>query len=285
MAAFIFPGQGTQSKGMGAKLFDSVAEFSELEPQIDDLLGYSLRRVCLEDPGGILRQTEFTQPCLYTINALEFYRHRAEGVTCEAAAGHSLGEYNALLAAGAFDFLTGLQLVQKRGELMSQVRRGGMAAIIGLDPQRIDETLRAEGFSNLDSANFNTPEQIVVSGDADELRRALPAFEAAGAQVCVPLKVSAAFHSRMMSDAAAELEEYLSGFRFSELEIPVISNVTAEPYPSGDADTAVRAALVRQIRSPVHWYQSIRRLREMGISDFVEAGPGKVLTEMLGAIR
>lgn len=285
MVAFIFPGQGSQSKGMGAGLFDSVAEFAELEPRIDELLGYSLRRVCLEDPGGILHQTEFTQPCLYTINALEFYRHRAAGESCEAAAGHSLGEYNALLAAGAFDFLTGLQLVQKRGELMSQARRGGMAAIIGLNPQDIDETIRSEGFSNLDTANFNTPEQIVVSGDADELQRALPAFEAAGAQACIPLNVSAAFHSRMMREAATEFDEYLGGFHFSELAIPVISNVTAEPYPSADYDKTVRSALVHQIRSPVHWYQSIHRLRAMGISEFAEVGPGKVLSNMLGAIR
>jgi malonyl CoA-acyl carrier protein transacylase len=284
MIAFIFPGQGSQKKGMGADLFDSVAEFAELEPQIDEILGYSLRRVCLVDPGGILRQTEFTQPCLYTVNALHFFARRAAGERCDIVAGHSLGEYNALHAANAFDFLTGLQLVQKRGALMANARAGGMAAVIGLEAGKIAETIAAEGFGDLDLANFNTPEQTVVSGDVDELNRALPAFEAAGARACIKLPVSAAFHSRMMADAAEVFGDYLAGFTFSDPETPVISNVTAEAYPTGDPQKAVRRGLVDQICSAVRWRQSVRHMRAVGVSDFVEIGPGSVLTRMTAEI-
>ncbi|MCP4363201.1 MAG: ACP S-malonyltransferase, partial [Chloroflexi bacterium] len=210
MNVYIFPGQGSQEQGMGQGLFDEVAEFTIWEPEIDALLGYSIRQLCLDDPEQRLKQTQYTQPALYMVNALHYLKKRAEGTTPDYVAGHSLGEYNALLVAGAFDFMTGLRLVQKRGKLMAQAKAGSMAAIIGLTPEQIGEALQANGLTGIDMANYNAPSQIVISGSAAEVDQAEAVLNQAGARLVIPLPVSAAFHSRLMEPAAKEFAEFLS---------------------------------------------------------------------------
>jgi malonyl CoA-acyl carrier protein transacylase len=286
MKSYMFPGQGSQRRGMGEELFSCVPQYAANEPQIDALLGYSLRQLCLEDPQNRLNDTRYTQPSLYVINALHYYRLLAAGERAPAfLAGHSLGEYNALLAAGAFDFLTGLRIVQRRAELMAEARNGGMAAIIGLPPQRIAQVLADGQLTGLDVANYNSALQTVVSGPLEEIKRAGGLFEAAGAQMYVPLPVSAAFHSRYMRTAAAAFDQFLGSFTFASPRVPVIANVTAQPYPTDDPAQTIRTMLVAQITRPVRWTDTIGYLSSQGVADFVEVGPGKVLTNLLRQCR
>lgn len=285
MLALIFPGQGSQRRGMGAELFDSVEEYRTLESDVDDLLGYSLRRLCIEDPEGRLRQTQFTQPALYVVNALHFYAARAEGTRCDFLAGHSLGEYNALLAAEVFDFMTGLRIVRKRGELMAEARNGSMAAVVGLGALDVMRVLRDSSLSGLDVANYNSPLQTIVSGPAGDIAAARVIFEEAGADPYVNLPVSAAFHSRYMEEAALRFSGFLEGFTFSAPAVPVVANISALPYPRTGADQAVRSALVKQITHPVLWSQTIRYLLDRKVDRFVETGPGQVLTNLVKQIR
>ena len=285
MIAFVFPGQGSQKRGMGQGLFDEVREYAAVEKEVDAILGYSMRKLCLEDPDNRLKETQFTQPSLYVVNALHYYKAIAEGTRPAYLAGHSLGEYNALLAAGAFDFLTGLRLVQKRGELMSQAKNGGMGAVIGLNAAAISKVIADNGLSSIDVANFNTPSQTVVSGPVEDIKRAGPIFEKGGAQMYIPLQVSAAFHSRYMADAAKAFADFLAPMSFSAPRIPVIANVTAQPYPAGNASDAVKSMLVKQITSSVRWTESVRFLIGQGVTQFSEMGPGNVLTRMVQQIQ
>lgn len=284
MIAFVFPGQGSQKKGMGQGLFDEVADYAAIEPDVDALLGYSLRQLCLEDPEDRLKDTRYTQPALYVVNALHTRKALDDGARPKWLAGHSLGEYNALLAAGAFDFLTGLRLVQKRGELMAQARGGGMAAVIGLGADAIAGTLADNGLDAIDVANFNSPSQTVISGPVDDIQRAGPLLQAAGARMCMPLPVSAAFHSRYMADAAREFEAFLAPIPFAALRTPVVANVTAQPYLAEGGDAA-KALLVGQITGSVRWVDSVRFLLGQGVDRFDEMGPGNVLGRLVQQIR
>jgi trans-AT polyketide synthase/acyltransferase/oxidoreductase domain-containing protein len=265
---------------MGAELFDTVPEFRAVEAQVDAVLGYSLRRLCLDDPERQLSNTRFTQPALFVVNALHYYRAIAEGARPLACAGHSLGEYNALLAAGAFDLLTGLRIVQRRAALMAEASGGGMGAVIGLAPERIAAVLSSEGLDGIDVANFNSANQTVISGPLDQLRRAGVPLQAAGAAAVVQLPVSAAFHSRYMAAAASSLGDFLEQVDFQPLTLPVIANVTAEPIPDGATAASVRALLVRQMREPVQWSRTMRYLRGLGSFEWRELGPGNVLTRL-----
>lgn len=285
MIAFVFPGQGSQKRGMGQGLFDEVQEYVAIEREVDRLLGYSMRDLCLQDPDNRLKETQFTQPSLYVVNALHYYKEVRQGQRPAFLAGHSLGEYDALLAAGAFDFLTGLKLVQKRGELMAKARNGGMLAVIGLQADVIRKVLVDNGLASVDVANFNTPLQTVVSGPVDDVKRAGPYFEKAGARMCVPLQVSAAFHSRYMSSAAREFAEFLAGFRFNSPTLPVVANATALPYPSGASSEAIKELLIKQIDHSVQWTQSVLYLLAQGVTRFVEAGPGVALTRMIQQVQ
>jgi len=285
MLVFVFPGQGSQRRGMGEGLFDEVKEFRERESEIDKFLGYSIRALCLSDPGNRLKETLYTQPSLYIVNALHYYEAIAKGERPSFLAGHSVGEFNALLAAGAFDLMTGLRLVQKRAELMAKVRDGMMAAVVGLSAERIAEIIKDGRFDRLDIANYNAPSQTVISGPLEDIKGIGPAFEAAGVQMYLPLPVSAAFHSRYMTESAAAFSAFLTSFSFGQLKIPVISNVTARPYPTGDPANTIRASLVEQITHPVQWIQSIRYLISIGATEFKELGPGNVLTKIIRQIQ
>jgi malonyl CoA-acyl carrier protein transacylase len=285
MIAYVFPGQGSQKRGMGQGLFDEVREYTSVERDVDAMLGYSMRKLCLEDPENQLKETQFTQPCLYVVNALHYYKAVREGGRPEYLAGHSLGEYNALLAAGVFDFLTGLRLVQKRGELMAQAKNGGMGAVIGLDAPTCDRVLNESGLTSIDIANFNSPLQTVISGPLEDIRRAGPFFEKAGAQMYIPLQVSAAFHSRYMEDAAKAFAEFLAPMTFSAPRIPVVANATAQPYRTEGASESVKTLLARQITHSVQWTQTVRYLLSQGVTQFSEMGPGNVLTRMVQQIH
>lgn len=285
MRAFVFPGQGSQKKGMGERLFDEVYEFMSREREIDALLGYSVREVCLQDPAGILRDTRYTQPCLFVVNALHYYRAVADGVRANVVAGHSLGEFNALLAAGVFDLLTGLQLVKRRGEIMSEAKGGAMAAVIGLPADEVSRVLRDEGLFGVDVANYNAPTQTVIAGPASELDRAESAFEDAGAHMFVPLPVSGAFHSRHVRQAAHAFGELIADVPLAAPRLRVISNVTGEPYPMNDGGDAIKDLLVKQMTCPVQWEKSVRYLLGLGVTQCVEVGPGNVLTKLIDQTR
>jgi malonyl CoA-acyl carrier protein transacylase len=285
MIAFVFPGQGSQKRGMGQGLFDEATQYAEVEKDVDTILGYSLRKLCLEDADNRLKETQFTQPCLYVVNALHYYKAVSQGAHPAYLAGHSLGEYNALLAAGVFDFLTGLRLVQKRGELMSRAKNGGMGAVIGLGAGMVAKVIQENGLASIDVANFNTSSQTVVSGPIEDIKRAGPLFEKAGARLYMPLQVSAAFHSRYMADAAKAFADFLDPMSFAAPKIPVIANVTAQPYPTDNSSESVKSLLARQITSSVRWNQSIRFIISRGVTQFSEMGPGNVLTRMTQEIQ
>jgi trans-AT polyketide synthase/acyltransferase/oxidoreductase domain-containing protein len=279
MPTFVFPGQGSQQKGMGKDLF---ARYPDVLAVADRVLGYSVSGLCLDDPKGLLNDTQFTQPALYVVNALTYF-HTLESnrKRPDYLAGHSLGEYNALLAAEVVDFETGLRLVQKRGELMARVKGGGMAAIVGLSEGEIERILAENSFTGIDLANRNTPSQFVISGLVDEIQRAKPIFESAGAKLVLPLRVSAPFHSRHMADARNEFSDFLSSVRLSPPKIPVISNVQARAYP----ENGIHDILADQITSSVRWTETIQYLIALGETDFAELGPGSVLTGLIKKIQ
>ena len=278
MTAFLFPGQGSQSKGMGAGLFE---EFAALTAIADKVLGYSIEQLCVEDPDRNLGRTQFTQPALYVVEALTYLkRMQGSGARPDYLAGHSLGEYVALFAAGAFDFETGLRLVRRRGELMSRAPAGGMAAVIGLTVDEVRDVLSRDGLSRIDVANHNAPRQVVVAGPRADISVARSAFERAGAQRYVPLNVSGAFHSRLMRATQEELTPDLERVDFRALEVPVVANVSARPYRPGET----AATLAAQITSRVCWNDTIRYLLAVGVTSFEEIGPGAVLAQLVAKI-
>ncbi|SOB83276.1 ACP S-malonyltransferase [Streptomyces sp. 1331.2] len=275
---WVFPGQGAQRIGMGAEVLD---RYPELLRQADEILGYRLREVCLEGAEPGLKDTRSVQPALFVVNALSWLAMREEHPAPDYLAGHSLGEYDALFAAGCFDFATGVRLVQRRGELMGRAGGGGMTAVVGVEPDRLAELLAGAGIDDVDLANRNSAEQVVLAGPLDSLRRAAEAVRAAGSGRCVPLQVSAPFHSRYMGGAAEEFGAFLAGIPIADPRIPVIANVTALPYGAG----AVKELLARQVAAPVRWWESMSHLLDRGVTELVEVGPGRVLTDLWKAAR
>lgn len=277
--AVMFPGQGAQKKGMGRDLFSL---YPELVRRADEILGYSIERLCLEDPDKQLDLTQYTQPALYVVGALGHMQRSAQDPRIAEARcylGHSLGEYNALLAAGVFDFEIGLRLVVRRGQLMAEAGGGAMAAVVRVDVERIRQVLAEQGLDEIDLANYNTPSQTVISGPAETTAKAVEALGAAGI-LAVPLKVSAAFHSRYMRDAQERFGAFLRDFEFAAPRRPVIANATAAPY----ATHAIRETLAAQIASPVRWTDSVRQVQAGGDVEFVEIG-SNILTKMVSEIR
>lgn len=276
MKTVLFPGQGAQYKGMGQKLFKIYPKMTQTA---EEILGYSLEELCTTDPENQLNSTEYTQPAIYVVNALTYYHQHESDEPADYFMGHSLGEYNALLAAEAFDFATGLKLVQKRGELMSQASGGGMAAILGLKAEELKDLLSEHKMTEIDIANYNTPTQIVISGktaDIQKIEKILPQKDIR----CISLPVSAAFHSRYMQNAEKKFREYLNHFTFSRLKKPVISNATGRPYPNKE----IVQLLSKQITSSVLWVESVHYLMGLGEPIFVEIG-SSILTKMVEEIR
>ncbi|WP_433663084.1 ACP S-malonyltransferase [Nocardia sp. CA-128927] len=277
MPVFVFPGQGSQFPGMGKELFD---EFPDLMREADAVLGYSVRDVCMEPGGARLAQTRYAQPAIYTVNVLTYLRfQRQSALRPSYLLGHSLGEYCALFAAGAFDFTTGLELVARRGELMAEADGGAMAAVVGLTAEQV-EAAAAGRPDGIWLANLNTPDQVVISGSTEQIRSARDHFLAAGATRYVVLPVSGAFHSPLMAAAQARFEEVLVAAPIRDLRIPVVANLTGELH----ADAGLRNSLAAQISAPVRWADSIRLLLHRGETRFIETGARRVLTPMIEKI-
>ena len=278
MKVYMFPGQGSQVKGMGVGLFSL---FPELVASADNILGYSIQTLCEEDPQKVLNLTQFTQPALYVVNAFMYLKKlQEEPALPQYVVGHSLGEYNALFAAGVIDFESGLRLVKRRGELMGQALDGAMAAVLNCESSRIVSILRDNQLNSIDVANYNSPKQTVLSGPTDAIRDAAAYFENDGA-LYIPLKVSAAFHSRYMQPAGEHFAEMLNQTQFSKPKIPVIANVNARPYLADE----MQANLKKQISHSVQWVDSIRYLMGQGVSQFEEIGPGNVLAKLVTNIQ
>ncbi|NVD98023.1 ACP S-malonyltransferase [Massilia sp. BJB1822] len=278
MKAVIFPGQGAQFKGMGKDVFPL---YPDLVRRASEILGYSLEELCLSDSQNQLSRTRYTQPALFVVNALNYYRHQAQhgGAAPDFFAGHSLGEYNALLAAGAFSFETGLRLVKKRGELMGAARDGAMAAVLGASASEVQAILDKHQLDQIDIANYNSPTQIVIAGSKDAIAAAEPIFASQNLRY-VTLNVSAAFHSRYMQPAQAEFARFLSEFSFTAPTVPVIANASGRPY---EADR-IAETLAAQIAGPVRWVDSVRYLMGREVDEFQEIGAA-VLSKMVLEIR
>ena len=279
MTTLLFPGQGSQEPGMGEGLFEKFPQYVE---EVDQILGYSIEELCKGEDER-LNQTCFTQPALYVVSCLAFLDWKLDsGNIASYAAGHSVGEYAALFASGRISFSDGLKMVHKRGELMQKQTGGGMAAVLGLDFDAVKSVLAQHPqLSGVDLANINAPEQIVISGKKEDIDLAKEIFEESGARRYVVLNVSGAFHSRYMEEPAEEFRSFISNVQIKEGDFPVISNVTAKPY---GADQCCEL-LVKQIFSPVQWVESILYLRSLNEMEFLELGPGKVLTGLLRRIR
>ena len=281
--AFLFPGQGSQSVGMGYELYEQYEEARARFEVANEMLGdvdlltlmFGLES-SITDPEEMLKQTEITQPALYTHSMAIMAVLDAEGVQPDMAAGHSLGEYSALAAVGALSFEDGLRVVRRRGELMSEAgdrRPGTMAAVLGADIAHIEsvcEEISTEGEGVVQLANYNAPGQIVISGDVDAVERATGAIDGRA----MPLPVSGAFHSPLMEYAREGLAEVLNTVTLQRPRCPVYPNVTAEPTTDPDE---IRQRLTEQLRSPVRWAPTLRRMHEDGATRFVEVGTGQVL--------
>ncbi|MEU5397688.1 ACP S-malonyltransferase [Streptomyces sp. NPDC005963] len=273
MRALLFAGQGSQRRGMGAEVFDAFPEHCALA---DDILGYSIRDLCLHDEGGRLRQTRYAQPALFTVHALTHLAQRADRPEPDVVAGHSLGELNALVVAGVLDFATGLRLVAERARLMGEADGGAMAAVIGLGVTDVARVLAAAGRDDVEIANDNSPTQVVISGTPVGVSTITGLLTAGDPTIrCVPLPVSAAFHSPDMAPAAERFAALLARVPLAPPRLPVIANVTARPYPAGEP---MAALLGRQIRSRVRWAESMDHLLESGVDEIWEIGRGRTLT-------
>jgi [acyl-carrier-protein] S-malonyltransferase len=292
--AWIFPGQGSQVVGMGRDLYEQSPAAREVFEQADAALDIPLTRLCFEGPEAALTATENAQPALLTMStallrALE-ERHGEPLPAPSAVAGHSLGEYSALVAGGALDFTTAVCLVRRRGELMAEAHEGSMAAVIGLNEDVLDQVCREVSASLSTSsdtesmvvvANYNAPDQLVISGSSLAVEQAGQLARARGAKRVLPLKVSAAFHSPLMIHAAEGMARAIEAVVVRDLHVPLIANVTAEPLlTAGD----VRREVVAQVVAPVRWIASVQRLANDGVAAFLELGPGKVLCGLIRRI-
>jgi [acyl-carrier-protein] S-malonyltransferase len=284
--AFVFPGQGSQVVGMGQSLAEKHPNVKAVFENADKKLNVNLSKLIFEGPQEELTFTYNAQPALLTtsIAVLEYFRQF--GIEADYVAGHSLGEYTALVAAGALTFEEGVYLVRKRGEFMESAvpnGEGTMAAVLGLDRDRLAEVTNSvteEGFS-VQLANLNCPGQIVISGTTKGVELAGAKAKEAGAKRVLPLVVSGPFHSSLMKPAAGQLKEELDQIDMKDATIPVIANVTAEPI---SAATEIKEKLIEQLYSPVLWEDSVAKMLELGVDTFIEIGPGKVLSGLVKKI-
>jgi [acyl-carrier-protein] S-malonyltransferase len=282
--AFIFPGQGSQYVGMGKDLSEGSTAARALFEKADEILGFPISTICFEGPEEELKQTKNTQPAIF-LHSIVLFR-LLQTTQFEMTAGHSLGEYSALVAAGALTFEDGLNLVRQRGSFMQNAgaeNPGTMAALVGLERKVVNEVCRdASAAGIVQAANFNSPGQIVISGSITGVRTAMDLAKTRGAKIVKELPVSGAFHSPLMDSARAELQSALDNVDIRDAAVPVYTNVTARPTSSAKE---IRRLLVEQIMNPVHWEESVEQMIADGATTFVEIGPGKVLQGLVKRIR
>ncbi len=284
--AFIFPGQASQYAGMGKELAEKYPEARAVFDEADKALGFSISQMCFSGSEEDLKQTANTQPAILACSVAVQRVLAEKGVTPDFVAGHSLGEYSALVAAGALKFSDAVQLVRKRGTYMQEAvpaGQGAMAAIMGLSPAVVtDACKRAAEAEVCSPANLNSPEQTVISGHAGAVKRAVEMASQQGAKRAVILAVSAPFHCALMMPAQEHLEKDLRKTEFSNLQVSLVTNVDADTIAKGDE---AREALIRQVTMPVRWEDSMRLLIDEGVNIFVEVGPGRVLVGLLRQIE
>ena len=275
--AFVFPGQGAQTIGMGKEFFDNYDVAKRLFKEADEALGYSIMKMCFEGPEEDLRLTANTQPAIFTVSVIAAEILKENGIMPDIAGGHSLGEYSALVTAGVMDFQDAVLLVHKRGAYMQEavpVGEGGMAAVLGLDREKIVEICNAvSADAPVQAVNFNCPGQTVVAGAAKGVEMASARLVEAGAK-CIPLPVSAPFHSTLMEPAAAKLAVELNKVEIRDALFPVVANVSGEIVTEA---AAIKESLVKQAASPVKWEDCVETMTKYGADTFIEAGPGKTL--------
>ncbi len=284
--AFLFPGQGSQKVGMVQDLFENYDSVKALIKEADETLGFSISKMMFEGPDTELMKTEFTQPAILTASVAVWQVLKEHGLTPDIAAGHSLGEYSALVAAGAISFADAVHTVHLRGRFMQEavpLGEGGMAAIIGSTPETIVKGGVEVSTEDLpvQAVNFNGPGQVVIAGATAAVEKACEALKEAGARRAIMLKVSAPFHSTLMEPAALRLKEVLDKIDIHDTAIPVVANVNAKEETKADE---IRKNLVDQAAHPVHWEESIRNMIASGVDMTVEAGPGTVLTGFMKKI-
>jgi [acyl-carrier-protein] S-malonyltransferase len=283
--AFLFPGQASQYPGMGRDLAEKFPECRAVFEEADAALGFPISKLCFEGTEDALKLTENTQPAILTVSVAAYRALETRGISPDFVAGHSLGEYSALVAAGALEFSAAVKIVRQRGRYMQEAvpaGEGAMAAIMGLSPADVAEVCKKAAENEVVSpANLNSPEQIAISGHAAAVKRAVEIASQSGAKRAVVLPVSAPFHCALMMPAQKRLEPDLRAAQFSALRFPLITNVDAEGVTSGDE---AREALIRQVTLPVRWLDSVREMIDQGVTIFVEVGPGKVLAGLLRQI-
>ncbi|GGJ21614.1 ACP S-malonyltransferase [Paenibacillus hunanensis] len=281
--AFVFPGQGAQKVGMAKDVYDANPAAAQYFDKADEVLGFNISKLAFEGPEDELKQTANTQPALLTASVTLLEALKAHDIQPDYVAGHSLGEYSALVAAGVLSFEDAVAIVRARGQFMEQAvpaGQGAMAAVLGAERTALSElcaAVTADGHA-VELANVNCPGQIVISGTREGVEAAGARVKEIGGKRAIPLEVSGPFHSSMMKPAAQLLEERLQGVTFEDAFVPVVANVTAQAVTSGDE---VRKLLVEQVYSPVLWEDSVRYLIEQGVDTFIEIGPGNVLTGLI----
>ena len=282
--AFVFPGQGSQSVGMGKDLYENFDSAKNVFDTADEVLGKSITTICFEGPEDALKQTVNTQPSIVTMSIASLEALKSElDITPFATAGHSLGEYCAMYASGVMSLETTLKAIQKRADLMGATKGGAMAAILNAPEGSLEKALEeASSVGYVDVANYNSPAQVVITGDETAVAKAGELLSAAGARRVVPLAVSGAFHSKFMENAGNEFAGFVSDLALSDAQIPVYTNVDAQATTSSED---FRAKMPKQIYSSVYWTQTIENMVSEGVDTIIEIGPGKVLGGLIKKIN
>jgi len=276
--ACVFTGQGAQKIGMGREFYEKYGEAKGFFSKASDIVGYDISKLIFEGPEEELNKTSITQPAVFLVSytIYEIFKKEVELESLISFfAGHSLGEYTAVTAAGVLDFEKTIEVVKKRGELMEGVSGGGMSAVIGMDKEKIIDICSKY---NVEAVNFNSPKQVVIAGRVEDLDRVEPELKNNGAKRVIRLKVSGAFHSLYMKEVQKEFSDYLDGIDFKDAKIPVVTNCDAKPHSVGNE---IKDALKKQIASPVLWVDSMNFMVENGIGTFIEFGPARVLSNLI----